>query len=162
MLTPKISSRRKGVIFKVLVFGSALSLGTVAYLFFSRSRPVVWSIGEGGDPTGVPYFTIFNPFRDRGPERSADQFLDHLRGEQCEQVMASLSHSTEYQKDTCQRESDYPLDSWRLAYRKDDAQQSKLYYKVWRENYDGLQSPVWITAERVGDQWQVKKYERWY
>jgi hypothetical protein len=158
----KLTFPGKRVLSKALIFGGALSLGTVAYLFFSRSNPVVLRLGEGGAPGGAPFFTIFNPFRDRAPERSAEQFLELMKGGQCEQLMDPLADTAEYKQHTCVRERGYPLSSWRLINRSDDAQEVRLHYTVWRENYDGLEAPVWITAERRDGRWQVTKYERWY
>jgi hypothetical protein len=152
----------RGVALKVLVFATALVLGIAAYLYYARSTPVLYSYVEAGDPTKEAAFTIFNPFRDRKPEGSAETFLVQLKAGECERTMAALSHTAQYIQDTCEREERYPLASWRLKNRTDELHKIKMYYQVERKNYNGLQGQVWITVEKHGEQWQVTRYEGIY
>ena len=158
----KASSTRKGVALKVLTFIVAAMLGTAAYLYFVRSSPVLYKNVEAGDPVKEPTFSIFNPFRDRSPEHSAEAFLKQLRAGQCEQATVALSVLPERRQDICERERRSPLASWRLKNRTDEPQKIKMYYQVKAENHNDLQGQAWVTVEKQGEKWQVTSYERFY
>jgi hypothetical protein len=146
----------------VLAFAAAVVLGIAAYLYYTRSTSVLFRYVEAGNPTKEPVITVFNPFRDRKPESSAETFLAQLRAGECERTMAALSHTAQSIQDTCEREERYPLASWRLKNRTDETHKIKMYYQVGRKNYNSLQGQVWITVEKYGEQWQVTHYESIY
>lgn len=79
-----------------------------------RSRSVLYRFNEKGEPVKEPAFSIFNPFRDRGPENSGDIFLKLLKDGKCEEVIASLSVKTENRQELCGREANSPLVAWKL------------------------------------------------
>ena len=62
-------ARRIGILVAIGLAG----VGAAVVLLGRRS--VIFSWKERGTVSQVPVFSIFNPFRDRGPERSADEFL---------------------------------------------------------------------------------------
>jgi hypothetical protein len=158
-----ISSLQKGVALKVGVFAAAVMLGTIAtYLYAVRSTSVLYAYVEAGSPTKEPAFSIFNPFRDRGPERSAEEFLELLKAGQCAQAMAALPVNPERRQDTCEREGSYPLASWSLGNRRDEPQKVIMYYRVKRENLNDIRGPVWVTVEKQGGRWHVTRYESIY
>lgn len=64
---------------KLLVLASLVTLSALASLFVLQSRPVVYRYYEAGNPIKEPAFVIFNPFRDRRPEKSAAEFLQRLK-----------------------------------------------------------------------------------
>lgn len=162
MQIPKVIFTWRGVALKMLAFAVALVLGTAAYLYYARATPVLYSYVEAGDPTKEPAFTIFNPFRDRKPESNAETFLAQLKAGECKRTMTALSHTAQFNQDTCEREAQYPLASWRLKNRTDEPHKSKMYYQVERKNYNGLRGQVWITVEKHGERWQVTSYEGIY
>jgi hypothetical protein len=148
-------------VLKVIAFIFALILGIIAYLYFTRSSPVVYSHKLGGDPVNEPNFSILNPFRDRAPEQVADKFLTLLSNGQCEQAVSVLSYTPEKRQDVCQRETQYSLSSWRLVNRKEEARQIKMFYWCWHKKSD-THGQLWVTLEKQGEQWQITGYERWY
>jgi hypothetical protein len=147
---------------KVLVFVAALLLGVAAYLYYQRSKSVLYRYVEAGNPVKEPAFTIFNPFRDRSPEHSAEAFLEIIKAGQCERAMLALPDSSEHRQEICEREKESPLTSWLLKNRTDEPQNVRMYYTVNRKMYDGYQGQLWVTLEKQGEQWQVKKYECFY
>jgi len=147
---------------KVAVFVVALLLGVAAFLYFQRSRSVLYRYVEAGNPVKEPAFAIFNPFRDRSPEHSAEAFLEIIKTGQCERAMSAVPDSSEHRQDICEREQRSPLTSWLLKNRTDEPQEVRMYYRVNRQTSDGYQGQLWITLEKQGETWQVKKYECFY
>jgi hypothetical protein len=147
---------------KVLVFAVVLLLGLAAYLYYQRSRSVLYRYVEAGNPVQEPVFAIFNPFRDRSPEHSAEAFLEVIKAGQCERAMSALPDTPESRQDICEREKESPLMSWRLKNRTDEPQKVRMYYRVKRKTYGGYQGQLWVTLEKQGEEWQVKQYECFY
>jgi hypothetical protein len=109
-----------------------------------------------------PAFAIFNPFRDRSPEHGAEAFLEAVKAGQCERAMSALSDKPESRQEVCEREKGSPLMSWQLKNRTDEIQKVRMYYRVNRNIYDDYQGQLWVTLEKQGEEWQVKKYECFY
>lgn len=147
---------------KVLVFAVVLLLGLAAYLYYQRSRSVLYRYVEAGNPVKEPAFAIFNPFRDHSPEHGAEAFLEVIKAGQCERAMSVLPDKPEYRHEVCEREKGSPLMSWRLKNRTDEPQKVRMYYRVKRKTYDGYQGQLWVTLEKQGEEWQVKQYEGFY
>ena len=152
----------RGIVITVLVFFIALVTGIVAYSYSMRSSSVLYSFNEKGDPVKEPVFSIFNPFRDRGPENRAESFLNLLKEGKCEEATAVLSFTPEYRQELCGREANSPLLAWKLTNRTDNSGTTRMYYRAQRKNYDGYQGQLWVTVERRGSDWQVTKYECFY
>jgi len=150
------------VALKVLVFAVVIVLGLAAYLYYQRSRSVLYRYLEAGNPVKEPAFAIFNPFRDRSPEESAEAFLEVIKAGQCEQAMSGVPGALQHRQETCEREKDSPLIAWRLANRTDRPEKVKMYYRVNRKTYDGYQGQLWVTLEKHGENWQVMQYECFY
>ena len=117
-----------------------------------------------GDRVGEPEFTIFNPFRDRSPERTAEAFLEQMRSGTCTEAVTGLNNTPEYNEELCGRESNYPLVAWRLENRSGDAAAKvRMYFRAHRKTYRaGYRGQLWLTVERRGGDWQVSEYECWY
>lgn len=150
------------VALKVSVLAVALLLGIAAYLYYQRSRAVLYRYIEVGDPVKEPAFSIFNPFRDRSPEHSAEVFLEVIKAGQCGRAMSALPDTPEHRQEVCEREKASPLMSWRITNRSDESQKSRMYYRVKRSTYDGYQGQMWVTLEKHGNDWQVTRYECFY
>ncbi len=150
------------VALKVIVLVVVLLLGLAAYLYHQRSRAVLYRYAEAGNPVAEPAFSIFNPFRDRSPEQSAEAFLEKLKVGQCEQSLSALPDTPEHRQELCEREKASPLVSWRLTNRSDESTKTRMYYKVKRRTYDGYLGQLWVTLERQGTDWQVTSYECFY
>ena len=147
---------------KVLVFALVVVLGLAAYLYYRRSRSVLYRYVEAGNPVKEPAFAIFNPFRDRSSEDSAEAFLEVIKAGQCEQAMSGVPGLLQHRQETCDREKESPLTAWRLANRTDHPEKVRMYYRVNRKTYDGYQGQLWVTLEKHGEDWQVMQYECFY
>ena len=147
---------------KVGVLIVVLVLALAAYLYYQRSRSELYRYVEAGNPVKEPAFSIFNPFRDRSPERNAEAFLEVIKAGECERTMLALPDTPEHREEVCEREKASPLVSWRLTNRSDESQKSKMYYRVKRNGYDGYQGQLWVTVEKHGPDWQVTQYECFY
>ena len=152
----------RSIVLTVLVFFIALVTGIVAYSYSMRSSSVLYRFSEKGDPVKEPAFSIFNPFRDRGPENRAEFFLTLLKEGKCEEATAILSFTPERRQEVCGREANSPLLAWKLTNRTDNSDTTRMYYRAHRKNYHGYQGQLWVTVEKRGSDWQVAKYECFY
>ena len=147
---------------KVMVLIIAALLAITGYLYHQRSTAVLYRYVEAGDPVKEPAFAIFNPFRDRSPERSAEAFLTATRAGQCAQAMSPLVASSQHKQEVCEREQRYPLVDWRLANRTDQPDRTRMYYRAARTAYEGYEGQLWVTLEKSGEDWKVVQYECFY
>ena len=94
--------------------------------FATRRRPVLFQVFAETNCACGEYFqevtgwTVFNPFRDQSPERSAAQFLDELKEGKCT-VDAQLCR---YALD------EHRISEWRLENRHDRNGRVELYYRL--------------------------------
>ena len=130
-----------------------------AYGYSKRSQPVLFSYVEKGDPVREPVFAIFNPFRDRSPERSAEGFLENIKAGQCDCELAGIVNSPEHNQEVCKREKQSPLSGWRMMNRTDQDDTIRMYYEVRRKTYDGIHGQLWVSLARQGADWKVTRYD---
>lgn len=145
------------LLFSVLV----VALLITATLYLMRSQSVLYRSSVLPDGTGEPSFLVLNPLRDRSPERSGEAFLESLRSGRCAETVGNLL-SEEQRRYVCAKESEHVLETWRLKNREDLTEKTKLFFWHWRKDYDGLHERLWITVQKVNDQWCVTDYECWY
>jgi hypothetical protein len=147
---------------KILIFVLAAIIGFAVYLFFNRSNPVLY---RHVDRASVQYsaFVILNPFRDREPERQAEIVLQRLKNRQCQQALSLHGLDSARVEYLCEREKEYPLESWSLMDRKGNGQKAELIYTVNRSGSDGKisSSLAWINVENNGE-WRAISYDTFY
>ena len=93
-------------------------------------------------------YCIMNPFRDRTPERAAEQFLRKLRASDVT-GLAEIAASS--RAGIVESETKWPIERWRVGRRKDDGHRTELMYWVKRGNgysRDGYEEEVHITVDR--------------
>ncbi|MGH9969373.1 MAG: hypothetical protein ACREBG_16450 [Pyrinomonadaceae bacterium] len=148
---------------RILIIIFTATIGFAAYLFFSRSNPVLY---RHVDRASVQYsaFIIQNPFRDREPERSADVVLQHLKSRNCRQALSLPALDSARVGYLCEREQKYPLGSWSLMDRKGEGEKIQLIYATYRHSGRriGLGAPAWINVEKINGVWQATSYETYY
>ena len=142
----------------VLIMAVLIAVG----LYLMRSRAVLYRASSIPDGTGEPAFCVFNPFRDREPERSADAFLTSLKELRCTESVAKLPLTEDQRLYICEKEAEHVLESWRLENREDSLTKTRLFYWHWRKDYGESHERLWITVEKVSDKWQVTDFECWY
>ena len=147
---------------KVLILIVAVIIGLTAYLFLTRSNPVVYKYV---DRASVQYsaFVILNPFRDREPERQAVVVLQRLKDRSCQEALSLHALDAARVEYLCEREKKYPLETWSLMDRKGDARKAELIYTVHRTGGDGKTSSslAWINVENNGA-WRATSYDTFY
>lgn len=143
---------RRTVMILLMVF-VAILLGIVVYLYFSKS--VVWSLSEPGDPVGEPFFVIMNPFRNKGPERAAEDVLYAIKNGDCESVIANLKSPPASYEQLCEKYSNDPLVSWKLLNRQDKGSLTALYYQIGSASDPNYRRDLWIDVEEAENRWKV-------
>lgn len=143
---------------KILVVSGILAAVGLISLYLMRARAILYSDDGSADPVGESSFSIFNPFRDHSPERTAEAFLEALRLGQCVQVIARLAIDQSDAQYICSKETEHPLRSWQLRNRHDEPEKVKMFYWHWRANPD-YHDRLWVTVEKHSGQWQVVNYE---
>lgn len=146
--------------------GIALALVAiiVALLLLGRTRPVLFAAGESGDPLKAPSFSVFNPFRDRAPEKAAERVLLDLRDARFDSALGGLQLSDEAKQETKQREQAHPLRSWELVGRNDSGDGVRLFYRTKRADMPNATAPLWLSLDRpaTNEGWKPAKLEAWY
>ena len=68
-------------------------IGIVISMWLMRFNPVLFVLLEKGPLLPRNLIFVQNPFRDRGPERAAENFLDNLKGQDFSIAFESLEDS---------------------------------------------------------------------
>lgn len=148
------------LIMAVIVSGAGLTLVLVA---LNTVGSVLWSFEEEGDPLGEPSFVVLNPLREREPERLADSTLRSLRAREFDQVVSAVGLGSTEAEELIERERRLPLESWRLAGRRDEIGRIRLFYRVTRGVPPQPGSYLWITVQRKEEGgWRVSDLEGAY
>jgi hypothetical protein len=112
----------------VLIATFLLSTVASARWYGSRlTHIVLYSHGTPEVPQGR-MFTIFNPFRDRTSEHTAERLIRDLKSDQCEHVVRGLDIAGEYDPRICtvmRHASGYSL-----VWRADEESAKELVYNV--------------------------------
>jgi hypothetical protein len=128
--------------------GAVIGIVIVAAAATADRRPVLASISP--DPTMLRprNYCIMNPFRDRLPERAADEFLRQLRDGHVTVLATTGGASREH---LIENETKWPIEQWRIGRRKDEQHRVELMYWVRRGNgysRDGYEEEVYMTVDR--------------
>lgn len=144
------------------VFGAAALCVTGAALFAMRSRATVFALKEPGSLQTDPMVVIFNPFRDRTPERRAVALLAALKDGDMENANRLLERVRPgLAKATIESESTWRVRDWTLVERADSADRSKLTFRVHRHGTD-TPSLVWIEVTTAHSGGAVTSFETFY
>ena len=135
---------------------------TAAGLFVTRSRSVVCSFTESGDPVHEPVFAVLNPFRDRAPERAAESVLEDLKRNDYARALSKIDDPNAAKEEIAAQDREHRLQSWRLTNRSDRGTTTRLFYWADRSTRGSHDLPLWMTLEQVRGHWHVKSYETWY
>lgn len=137
-----------------------LIIGTVGFLFLTRSNPVVLRVPH--DDTMRPrYYCVLNPFRDKRPEIVAANYLDQLRDGHVQSISCCVGE----RKYVLEKEKQWPIKSWRVGNRSDSAGRSDIMYWVKRGNgysQSGHEEEVHVTMIRSVNGWQLQSYSAIY
>jgi hypothetical protein len=129
-----------------------LSVSTILILLiYFFSRPVFLRLKDFN-------LIVFNPFRNRSAEQSAEDFLRLIKEGQCAEAMKFFPMSRTPSV-TCEFEKQAPLTTWRLIDREDESQQIILGYKYNCQNCVG-EPILFVCVEKHTN--RVINYERIY
>lgn len=110
-------------------------------LYASRTTHVVlFSHGTPEVPQGR-MFTLFNPFRDRTFERTAERLINDLRTDKCDSIVRELDRGQDYDPRICSVL--LKTTGQELVWRQDGESAKVLVYAI-REK----QARVWIAFRR--------------
>jgi hypothetical protein len=132
---------RSGEIAGVILIVIALATG--AFLFYaSRSKDVVlFYHGAAAEVPQGRVVVVFNPFRNRDSENTAERLIHDLETGDCQRVMQALSSATDYDPRVCLVMSSSRKHS--LVWRKDGEQSRVLVYDIPQKR-----ARLWITFHR--------------
>lgn len=136
----------------IILFVMVLGL---SWLIITRN-PIIWTFRESGNPSPIPMYAIFNPFRDKKPEIDAENLLIQFKNGNCEEVLLNMVAQEKY-VEICERESRFKLLDWRLRYREDKERKAELYYSIMREP-DPDSDFKWsmrIGVEQINGEWKI-------
>jgi hypothetical protein len=149
---------------KAILISSATAIGLLLLALFFLTSPVLirWKDRAAVDPAdGLT--VIFNPMRNRQPERAATAMLRLLKDGKCEEVVSDTPIDQEYREYICGKEQMHPLKDWTLVDRTDGSEGSLLHYKAYRADYSPeLYGNIWMNVVKQGDNWKLTRYEAWY
>ena len=148
--------------FKPSIAVLALLVTFTAGVGLSYASPVLFSTYHFR-AISAPPIALFNPLRDRIPERHGDTVLSQMRSGEYKQVLESLVEDVERRKHVYMREAEYPIESWVLGDRQDDAEGVTLLYWAKRRNYDyRLGARISIRVDKNNGEWRATSYSPIY
>jgi hypothetical protein len=142
---------------KVAIVG-ALTISTV----------VVWLLMAGPMLIDVPLghharARLFNPIRDRTPERYAQAILSGLHSERCEQEAAQLQMAGQMRRATCDKQQRDPVVSGcSLMERADTPRSVWILFHCPYSRPTEARAEVALIFEQKDGQWRLRSYERIY
>jgi hypothetical protein len=146
------------------LFLTLAALLTVGWL--DRQPPVLSRSGEKDPLSRQPLRVIFNPVRDRAPERVADGTLNAMRDGRCPEELAAWLHDyrRSYAEFICNAERQHPLLWYKLFDREERPPLVILQYKVSRKDGARLyQEDLFVTTQRTDSGgWTVTRYGALY
>ena len=130
---------------------AGLGVMAVVFVYHLATSSVVFRVPLiQDDHSGEPRFVLLNPFRNRGPEKAADQALLSIKNGHCkETVESALDMDPERRTHICGMFKDLGLADWELRNRKDSGNESELYY--WHDGYPSL----WVYVRKTAGTWKV-------
>jgi hypothetical protein len=143
---------------KIAIFLVSAVIFCSLLLFVFRRHTVLFTLHEAGDVNEEPAFIVFNPFRDRNPESTAEHFMRLLSSEQCLGLVSPIRG--EYAGNICEREQKFISTQFRLTSRKDTGDSVDVSFEVKRQNSPASVSR--LTIRRVNQVWKVIDYQPVY
>jgi hypothetical protein len=150
---------------KILAVVGLLFVVLIPLAMLARSRPVLFSISSDDIASRFKY-SIFNPFRNRAPEESAEFFLHLLKNGPCQRAYTLVQEPDERNKYTCEREERHKIKKWYLQYREDIRDTIILNYRTWRQSENKREvyigEPLLLTLKNQNDQWVITSFVTGY
>jgi hypothetical protein len=145
---------------RVYVVGAcgALLAGLFIWTAFSGPMLIDRRLGPMRDE---PRLAIWNPMRDRNPERAGYEYLRRVQSSNCEEVLAGLPIRIGEKATACAKQNRIPLKSaCRLVERTDGKSGVWLLFKCEYQNTPGFLADVDVTLKQEKGAWILSSYER--
>jgi hypothetical protein len=99
---------------------------------------------------------LFNPFRDRVPEKTAETAMQRMQQHQCQAFPGPAIY--------CSEEDHLNILSWKLTGYIDDGTSANLRFWIVRSAKQGdpFGDPLWMTLRRNGKSWTITKVDTFY
>jgi hypothetical protein len=152
-----------GVKSKRAILGLVVLIVVIAgTVFVQDRRPVLIRMPFGlNQETGDHNYVLFNPFRDRSPERAAAEYLEAMRRGDCADAQRRSTNLELPNGLTCEQ-LQYESRNYRdlfvqpLRDRNESRGDVVLYYSNCRCGVEGN----WIAVRRSGDDWRVVGFNK--
>ena len=147
---------------KVAVLGVVVIASVAAAVLGRDARPVLIRMPFGiNQESGDHNYVLFNPFRDRSPERAAAAFLDAMRRGNCTDAEKLSTNLVLPNALTCEQiQSEYrdhrSLFVQRLRDRNESRGDVLLYYSNTGVGVEGN----WVAVRRSGGGWHVIEFNK--
>lgn len=136
----------------------ALLVGLFIWMAFSGPMLIDLRLGPMRDE---PRLAIWNPMRDRNPERAGYEYLRRIQSANCKEVLAGLPLRIEEKATACAKQNRIPLkNGGRLVERTDGKSGVWLLFKCEYQNTPGFLADVDVTLRQEKGVWILYSYER--
>lgn len=147
----------KKAVISVLIFFTAVSF----LLYLQRnSRPALLctTLDDSIRPRN---YCLMNPFRNKQPEKTAEEILRELKNDNTEAIIPYLSD--DQKNHFPENESKYKVENWRIGEREDAEDKISLLYWVSRRDYmpEHLEEVSFFFV-RDGNQWKLENFSAIY
>jgi hypothetical protein len=141
---------------KISVLTVVIGAVAVGIVLVGR-KPVLFSFTDPGE-LRRPSFSLLNPFRNREPEKAAEDVLRDLGRGDVTSALERVQSEERVSPDLYAKEQEYPLRKWKLANREDNAHEVTLLYRASRGSSERFDWDVRMRVQRRGDQWAVTEF----
>lgn len=108
-----------------------------------------------------PRLAIWNPMRDRNPERAGYEYLQQIQSANCKEVLSGLPIRIEEKATACAKQDRIPLKNpCRLVERTDGKSGVWLLFKCGYQRTPGFLADVDVTLKQDKGAWILSSYER--
>ena len=139
-------------------------IGIITWVYVNRADPIIFSCNLGKEKLRSPFFSIYNPFRDRTQEEIAEVFLTRIENRfepikprdpippspLIQFIDENIISKAE------RRFGTVPLNYWYLAGKQENQKGITLSY--WIVSEGNLASELcWISFEKIENKWKLNR-----
>jgi hypothetical protein len=144
------------------VAGTSFILVLVGLVWFLVSGPVLFRL-KLRPITHSTSTSVFNPLRDRRPERSARYFLKLIRSQDCTDAIGTWTKDTRAVQTICRKEAEDPLSEGCFLFdRQDTGSEVWLAFRCSYIRPTDSRALVSVTLEKEGNSYRLRDYQRVY
>lgn len=145
---------------RVHVVGACGTLLAALFIWMTLSGPMLID-RRLGPMRDEPRLCIWNPMRDRNPERVGYEYLRQIQSANCSEFVAGLPIRIEEKTTACAKQSRIPLkDACRMVERTDGKSGVWLLFKCEYQDNPGFLADVGVTLKQEKGVWILCSYER--